>query len=122
MEMERKRIEQTFCWKISGELKVFQYRMMQQTKEEIYARAYEIDCMVRIYEILLEQSQKLETEQLEKAVRVSSLLAFLYSEWLKIPDMQNEELERTLCSLLEEWKKKGGEKQNEKTGIDIKVG
>lgn len=120
--MERKRMEQMFCWKISGELKLFQYQTLRKSKEEIYAKAYEIDCMVRIYEILMEQSQKLETEQLEKAVRVSSLLAFLYSEWLKIPDMQNEELERTLCSLLEEWKKKGGENQNEETGIDIKAG
>ena len=117
-----KQLEQTFCWKISSELKLFKYQMMQKPKEEIYARAYEIDCMVRIYEILAEKSQKMETEQLESCIHVSFLLAFLYSEWLKIPDTQNEELEQVLGALLKTCEKKGGENENEETGIDIKVG
>jgi len=120
--MCRRQLEQTFCWKISGELKLFKYKILQKTKEEIYARAYEIDCMVRIYEILAEESQKMKTEQLEGCLHVSYLLAFLYSEWLKIPDTQNEELEEALYSFIKTFMKKGKVHQIEKTGIDGEVG
>ena len=52
--MERENMERTFCWKISAELKGFEYRMKQKDKDEIYASAYEIDCTIRIYEKLIE--------------------------------------------------------------------
>ena len=48
--MDRNRAERRFCWKISAELKSFKFRMMQMSKQEIYDHAYEIDCMIRIYE------------------------------------------------------------------------
>lgn len=58
--MQREEMERIFCWKIGAELKGFQYCMMQKSKEEIFASAYQIDCMVRIYELLAEISQKME--------------------------------------------------------------
>lgn len=51
--MDRNRAERRFCWKISAELKSFKFRMMQMSKQEIYDHAYEIDCMIRIYEELV---------------------------------------------------------------------
>lgn len=120
--MCRLQLEQTFCWKISSELKLFKNKMLQKTKEEIYASAYEIDCMVRIYEILVEQSKRMETEQLECCIHVSFLLSFLYAEWLKIPDTQNEELEDILCSFVNTLLKKERGGFNEEIGIDVKVG
>lgn len=120
--MYRKQLEQTFCWKISCELKLHKFKLMQKTKEEIYGSAYEIDCMIRIYEVLVEESQKMRTEQLEACIHISHLLAFLYSEWLKIPDTQNEELETFLCSVMNEVTKKGQVNLNEEISIDVKVG
>lgn len=121
--MDRKKLEQTFCWKISSELKLFKYHIMQKTKEEIYACAYQIDCMVRIYESLAEMSQKMETEQLQSCIHISNLLAFLYGEWLKVPDTQNEELEHSLWSLIRELKtEKERNQEDEKTGIHVKAG
>ena len=59
--MDRNRAERRFCWKISAELKSFKFRMMQMSKQEIYDHAYEIDCMIRIYEELVNISERLET-------------------------------------------------------------
>ena len=56
--MEREDIERKFCCKISSELKMFKYRKLELGKDEIYASAYQIDCMIRIYEMLLEKSKK----------------------------------------------------------------
>ena len=56
--MDRNRAERRFCWKISAELKSFKFRMMQMSKQEIYDHAYEIDCMIRIYEELVNISER----------------------------------------------------------------
>lgn len=120
--MCRDRLEKILCWKTSRELKLYKYRMLKQTKEEIFARAYEIDCMIRIYELLVEESQKMEKGQLESCIRSSNLLAYLYSEWLKLPDTQNAELEEMIRNLFHEIENNGKEIQNEKTCINFKVG
>ena len=67
--MHRKQLERTFCWKISGELKLFRYQMMQKEKEDIYHAAYQIDGIFSIYELLVEMSGMLSKETLEAAVR-----------------------------------------------------
>ena len=76
--MERENMERTFCWKISAELKGFEYRMKQKDKDEIYASAYEIDCTIRIYEKLIELCERLEIGQLQECMKICSLLSFLY--------------------------------------------
>ena len=100
--MEHEEIERVFCWKISAELKRFKYCMMQKQKEGIYASAYQIDCMVRIYEILAEQSHNIRSEILQNCMETSNLLEFLYGEWLKVPDSQGEELETVIRQVLQE--------------------
>ena len=101
--MEHEELERVFCWKISAELKQFKYRMMQKQKEEIYASAYRIDCMVRIYEILAEQSHTMRNEILQSCMEIPNLLEFLYEEWLKVPDSQGEELEEAVQQMLQEY-------------------
>ena len=96
--MYRKQLEATFCWKISGELKLFKYRVLRMEKEEIFGLAYRIDCILRIYEILIELSRSLSSEELEGCIRTAGLLDYLFDRWLKVPDTQNEELEHSLCS------------------------
>ena len=94
--MDRKRIEQTFCWKISSELKLFKWGIMQKSKEEIYGLAYRIDCIITIYELLAELSEKLETEELLKCIHTPGLLTFLYGKWLKQYDSKNMEMEAAI--------------------------
>lgn len=96
--MYRKQLESTFCWKISGELKLFKYHVLRMEKEEIFALAYRIDCILRIYEMLIELSRSLSSEELEGCIRTAGLLDYLFDRWQKVPDTQNEELEHSLCS------------------------
>lgn len=99
-EMETEKLEQTFRWKITAEMRLFRERAMQMEKGEIFADAYRIDCTIRIYEILMELSAKLGKPGLEGCINMGSLLDFLYESWLKEPDSQEEELEHSLCSII----------------------
>ena len=90
--MDRNRAEGRFCWKISAELKSFKFRMMQMSKQEIYDHAYEIDCMIRIYEELVNISEKLETEQLQK--------------WMDTVSSQEHELEQAVENVMSDMKEK----------------
>lgn len=98
--METEKLAQTFRWKITAEMRLFRERAMQMEKEEIFANAYRIDCAIRIYEILMEISAKLGKHELEGCINMGSLLDFLYESWLKEPDSQEEELEHSLCSII----------------------
>lgn len=74
--MDRNRAERRFCWKISAELKSFKFRMMQMSKQEIYDHAYEIDCMIRIYEELVSISERLENGTVTKLYEDSQPFVF----------------------------------------------
>ena len=93
MKLERKELEQIFCWKASAELRAFQYSILQKEKEEIYGAAYQIDTMINLYELLVEMSGTMEEETLSAAVTVPGLLDFLYHRWLGYEDSYREELQ-----------------------------
>lgn len=98
--MGRERLEQTFCWKITSELKGFKYRTLQMEKEQIYSSAYQIDSMIRIYELLLELSLQLEEDQLKSCMYCPGLLTFLYEKWLQAHDEQEKGLERFVYRMM----------------------
>lgn len=100
--MEHKELEEHFCRKISEELTRFKHQILRKKKKEIFDAAYQIDYIVRIYEILMEISSKLGAQQLHICLHISGLLTFLYEEWLKIPDSQREEEESAVWLLLEQ--------------------
>ena len=104
--MDRNRAERRFCWKISAELKSFKFRMMQMSKQEIYDHAYEIDCMIRIYEELVSISERLETEQLQNCMKIPSLLSLIYKRWMDTIDLQERELEQTVGNVMSDMKAK----------------
>lgn len=91
--MQREEMERIFCWKIGAELKGFQYCMMQKSKEEIFASAYQIDCMVRIYELLAEISQKMEVDQMQKCMEISSLLSWKSAQSNRLDEKRLKEEE-----------------------------
>lgn len=105
-EMDRNRAEGRFCWKISAELKSFKFRMMQMSKQEIYDHAYEIDCMIRIYEELVNISERLETEQLQNCMEISSLLSLVYEKWMDTVSSQEHELEQAVENVMSDMKEK----------------
>lgn len=94
-----------FCYKISSELTEIKLQILRQSKEEIWACAYQIDSIINIYEILLEMSQKLSVRQLKYCIQTPQLLTLLYAEWMKISDSAYKEMENYLWSLFKEERK-----------------
>lgn len=94
--MERKELESLFCEKIGMELERFKSRILRLGTDEIYGRAYQIDCMVTIYELLLEMCGEIEVSTLKVLVPFPGLLSYLYGRWMKEEDSRQEELKSCL--------------------------
>ena len=62
-------------------------------KEAIYHAAYQIDCIISIYELLLEMSRRMSKETLEAAIAFPDILEFIYEEWMGYKDSYAEELQ-----------------------------
>lgn len=124
--MERKELEQIFCWKACAELRAFQYSILQKEKEEIYGAAYQIDSMISLYELLLEMSGTMEEETLSAAIACPGLLDFLYNRWLKYEDSHMEELQacikQELAVIGNKNRTKGWNKGYEEISIDTESG
>ncbi len=89
-------LRELFCIKIGLENARFKERMLKQSAEVLFERAYQIDTMINLYELLMEMSQKMELEVLKTLLVFPNLLAFLYDRWLKEEDSHMEELQRSL--------------------------
>lgn len=89
-------LRELFCLKIGLENTCFKKKMLKQGVEVLFERAYQIDTMLNLYELLIEMSQKMELEVLKTLLVFPNLLAFLYDRWLKEEDTHIEELQ---CSL-----------------------
>lgn len=90
--MEEEELRELFCAKISLEIKRFKQDIVRNDSEKVYANAYQIDCMINIYELLLEMSQKIGEKTLKILLVFPSLLAFLYENWIKTEDSHTEEM------------------------------
>lgn len=107
--MLREDLEALFCFKIGRELEQFKGEIEKMDLDEILARAYQVDTIITIYELLLEMSRQLGKEILETIILYPNLLAFLYEKWMKEEDSHMQELQESLCRSL-------GEIQNDQTG------
>ena len=50
-------LRELFCTKIGLENALFKKRMLKQSTEVLFERAYQIDTMLNLYELLVEMSQ-----------------------------------------------------------------
>ena len=89
-------LRELFCIKIGLENARFKQKMLKQNAEVLFERAYQIDTMLNIYELLMEVSQKMELEVLKTLLVFPNLLAFLYDRWIKEEDSHIEELQSSL--------------------------
>ena len=89
-------LRELFCIKIGLENARFKERMLKQSAEVLFERAYQIDTMINLYELLMEMSQKMEPDVLKILLVFPNLLAFLYDRWLKVKDSHIEELQDAL--------------------------
>ena len=115
--MNRKRLEKIFCWKISGELKLFKFRILKMKKKDIFQAAYQIDTVICIYELLIETSTCMSEEALQAGISFPGILMFLYERWMSYKDNRMEDIQ---CCLNEEMTRifEGyGEKKSKEKGI-----
>lgn len=89
-------LRELFCIKIGLENARFKNKMLKQSANVLFERAYQIDTMLNLYELLMEMSQRMEAEVLKTLLVFPNLLAFLYDRWIKAEDSHIEELQ---CSL-----------------------
>lgn len=94
--MQREELAALVCRKAFLELEAFRKRMLKKPGEVIYAKAYQIDIMVSIYEILLEISRQVPPAVLKLLLTIPDLLAFFYSRWLRYGDSYEQDLEKNL--------------------------
>lgn len=82
----REILQQLLCVKLDIEMEVFKRNILQLDKEKIFEKAYEIDSMINLYELLSDRSQEVEEEALKKMLLFPNLLTFFYERWLKMED------------------------------------
>lgn len=99
-------LRELFCLKIGLENARFKQRMLKQSAEVLFERAYQIDTMLNLYELLMEMSQKMELEVLKILLVFPNLLAFLYDRWIKEEDSHMEELQCSIEKNVEELQEK----------------
>lgn len=106
--MEHEELQRVFCWKVSAELKQFQYQVLARSREEIFGMAYQIDTMIRLYELLVDMSGQMETMRLQYCIATPNLLKLVYKHYLqdRIPDNREEGLQKSFEKLIKEIEKK----------------
>lgn len=82
----REILQQLLCVKLDIEMEAFKRNILQLDREKIYEKAYEIDSMINLYELLADTSQEIEEETLKKMLLFPNLLTFFYERWLKMED------------------------------------
>ena len=111
-----KELRELFCVKIGLENTCFKKKMLKQSAEVLFERAYQIDTMINLYELLMEMSQKMEPEALKTLLVFPNLLAFLYDRWIKEADSHMEELQGSLEKNVEELQEKYRKVKKEEMG------
>lgn len=104
--MEEEELRELFCAKINLEIKRFKQDILRKDNETVYANAFQIDGMIRIYELLLEISQEKGEKTLKKLLVFPILLAFLYDKWLHTEDSHTEELQKCIEQCISEMDQK----------------
>ena len=104
--MNRRRLEERFCYKLSSELRYFKEGVLQRPKEEIISMAYQIDAVITIYEILRELCRDMSQDELRSCIRTPNFLDHCYKYWLKNPDSQMDEMQEVLVKQIRRTVKK----------------
>lgn len=99
---EKKELTEIFCLRLNLEQKRYKKRMLKMSSEAVFGKAYEINCMLSIYETLIEKSEKMETDILKCLLVLPDILHFFYRRWMKTGDSFQMELENSMEQGLKE--------------------
>lgn len=99
---EKKELTEIFCLRLNLEQKRYKKRMLKMSPEAVFSKAYEINCMLSIYETLIEKSEKMEIDILKCLLVLPDILHFFYRKWMKTGDSFQMELENSMEQGLKE--------------------
>lgn len=106
--MNKEELTALFCAKVNLEQKRYHRKMLKLKPEDIFDRAYEIDCMVNISEVLLEKCEDMGEDILKCLLVLPNLLHFFYRRWMKTGDSFQTELEDSMDNSIREIQKMAG--------------
>ena len=99
--MEEKELKELLLERLHIELHLFRDSMLQKTKKEIYEASYKIEVFVNVYEILLEDTENLDSGTIRGNLHWKyGILESLYEEWLGRDDNSFDELKAYVGSEL----------------------
>lgn len=99
---EKKELTEIFCMRLNLEQKRYKKRMLKMNPDTVFGKAYEINCMLSIYETLLEKSEKMDADILKCLLVLPDILHFFYRKWMKTGDSFQMELENSMNQGLKE--------------------
>ena len=99
---EKKELTEILCLRLNLEQKRYKKRMLKMSPEAVFSKVYEINCMLSIYETLIEKSEKMETDILKCLLVIPDILHFFYRKWMKTGDSFQMELENSMEQGLKE--------------------
>ena len=99
---EKKELTEIFCLRLNLEQKRYKKRMLKMNPEAVFSKAYEINGILSIYEMLTEKSEKMETDILKCLLVLPDILHFFYRRWMKTGDSFQMELENSMEQGLKE--------------------
>ena len=113
MEKEQLQLSQMLVRKLAKELCEYKRWMKKQTKTYIFDHAFEIDCMICIYENLMEMSRTMDERQLKQGIRMPNLLRSCYEDWVRKEDDITQEQIESICETMEHFPEKTGKEGKE---------
>ena len=91
--MDESQLREVFLERLHIEIQLFKDSLLQRAKEDIYAASYRIELYVNLYEILVEQAERMPEELMRAMVyHPCSILDAFYEEWLRKDDSFYTEL------------------------------
>ncbi|SEW20309.1 DUF3848 domain-containing protein [[Clostridium] fimetarium] len=94
------RLTERFLLKISTEYLNFKISVVMKNHEEIYAMAYEIDHIARIYLILQERADQIPAYMLKALYQTPELIKTVYDIWMNHQDSSETELNGFVVKIL----------------------
>lgn len=91
--MDIRQLREVFLERLHIEIQLFRDSLLQGSKTDIYTASYMIALYVNLYEILVEQAERMPEGLMRAMVyRPCSILDAFYEEWLKKEDSFYTEL------------------------------
>lgn len=107
MCMEKKVLLDSLYTRLSYELKEYKESILAKTNAEILSCAYQIDCKIRIYEILVECMEGFTIDYLMMLDSIKEILEFFYGEWIHTDDSSTDELQDSINNSLQKYERIG---------------